>query len=193
MYYDLEYKKRFLAIYALINNKKYEGYDYLFKKIYNIITLENTRKIKIKSFSTDFESALLNAVKNNLRNIRGVGCYFHYCKLIVSHIKKYKLKKIKDFNYNIFLYEITNIPFIKDNQFNYLESVSKKYITINKNYTSFFDYYKKQWVSYIKNGFLNYNNIKKEYRCNSYLENYNRRIKQKISEFLYGNSKYSIS
>ena len=34
MYYDLEYKKRFPAIYALINNKKYEGYDYLFKKIY---------------------------------------------------------------------------------------------------------------------------------------------------------------
>ena len=34
MYYYLEYKKRFPAIYALINNKKYEGYDYLFKKIY---------------------------------------------------------------------------------------------------------------------------------------------------------------
>ena len=51
MFYDLEYKKRFPAIYALINNKKYEGYDYLFKKIKNIITLENTRQIKIKSFS----------------------------------------------------------------------------------------------------------------------------------------------
>lgn len=147
MFYDLEYKKRFPAIYALINNKKYEGYDYLFKKIKNIITLENTRQIKIKSFSTDFESALLNEVKNNFSNIRGVGCYFHYCKLIVSHIKKYKLKKIKDFNYNIFLYEITNIPFIKDNLLKYLESIPKKY----------------------------------------------RRIKQKISEFLYDNSKYSIS
>ena len=40
---------------------------------------------------------------------------------------------------------------------------------------------------------LDYTKIKKEYRSNSYIENYNKRIKLKLSEYLFGKSKTKIS
>ena len=55
------------------------------------------------------------------------------------------------------------------------------------------DYYKFEWEKYVFNGFLNYEFLKKEQRSNSYLENYNRRIKQKLSNFLIGKNKCRIS
>ena len=40
---------------------------------------------------------------------------------------------------------------------------------------------------------LNYVYLSKEQRCNSYIENYNRIIKEKLSNFLYGKNKCRIS
>ena len=40
---------------------------------------------------------------------------------------------------------------------------------------------------------VDYTKIKKEYRSNSYIENYNKRIKLKLSEYLFGKSKTKIS
>ena len=40
---------------------------------------------------------------------------------------------------------------------------------------------------------LNYNNISKNIRSNSYIENYNRRIKLKLSKFLYGKNKCLVT
>ena len=40
---------------------------------------------------------------------------------------------------------------------------------------------------------LDYTKIDKEYRLNSYIENYNKRIKLKLSEYLYGKSITKIS
>ena len=40
---------------------------------------------------------------------------------------------------------------------------------------------------------LDYMKIKKEYLFNSYIENYNKRIKLKLSEYLFGKSKTKIS
>ena len=44
-----------------------------------------------------------------------------------------------------------------------------------------------------KNGMLDYSQISKSQRNNSYIENYNRRIKLKLSNFLYGKNKCKIS
>ena len=69
-----------------------------------------------------------------------------------------------------------------------------KYIeSFNEYFSVYFDYFKTEWEPYIRNGFLNYMWLKKEQRSNSYLENYNRRIKQKLSSFLYGKNKSRIS
>ena len=76
-------------------------------------------------------------------------------------------------------HNITSIPFVKENQLNAFEKNTQILLKNKK----FFD---------IINGFLNYSGIKKYYKCNSYLENYNRQIEKKLSEFLYGNSKIRI-
>ena len=54
-------------------------------------------------------------------------------------------------------------------------------------------YYKKQWFKYFENGMLDYSKITKGQRSNNYIENYNRRIKLKLSKYLYGKSKCKIS
>ena len=42
--------KRYPGLFALINNKKKKGYDLLFNSIKNIITLENSKDLFIKSY-----------------------------------------------------------------------------------------------------------------------------------------------
>ena len=48
------------------------------------------------------------------------------------------------------------------------------------------DYFEKQWITYFTKGILNYAFLKKDERSNSYIENYNRVIKLKLSNYLYG-------
>ena len=62
LYYDENVKKRFPGLYALINNKKEEGYYFLFKKIYDILTLEGTKELRLRTYTTDFELGLINAL-----------------------------------------------------------------------------------------------------------------------------------
>ena len=48
-------------------------------------------------------------------------------------------------------------------------------------------------MKYFNNGMLNYSKLKKIERSNSYIENYNRRIKLKLSKFLYGKNRCKIT
>ena len=48
-------------------------------------------------------------------------------------------------------------------------------------------------ITFFYEGMLIYSDIKKCYRSNSYIENYNRCIKMKLSKYLYGKSKSKIS
>ena len=65
-----------------INNKKFEGYKYLFEKINFLITIENTIKSNFQSYTIDFERALINATNIIFENKRQVGCFYHYCRNI---------------------------------------------------------------------------------------------------------------
>ena len=49
LYRDETSGKRYPGLYALINNKKFEGYKLLFEKIKYILTIENTIDIGFKS------------------------------------------------------------------------------------------------------------------------------------------------
>ena len=118
------------------------------------------------------------------------------------YINKQKLKLFKEDNLNEtkkILEDFYKIPFIIQNDpEKYLNDIYRKYSdkkfeSLNENFSVYIDYFKNEWESYIRNGFLNYMWLKKEQRSNSYLENYNRRIKQKLSSFLYGKNKCRIS
>ena len=72
--------KRFPGHFALINNKKYEGYNLLFNIIKYILTIENSTDLKLESYTLDFEIALQNTMSNLFPNQRCIGCYYHYCR-----------------------------------------------------------------------------------------------------------------
>ena len=49
----------------------------------------------------------------------------------------------------------------------------------------FENYYKSQWIKYLDNNILNYNKLEKYKRSNSYIETYNRHIKNSLRPFIY--------
>ena len=59
MYRDDYTGIRYPGLFGLINNKKKEGYLNLFKKIKDIITLENTKELSLLTYSVDYEIGLL--------------------------------------------------------------------------------------------------------------------------------------
>ena len=78
LYRDESSGIRYPGLYALINNKKEAGYIYLFEKIKHILTLENTSKLELLSYTIDFEKALINATEKIFPDIRQIGCFYHY-------------------------------------------------------------------------------------------------------------------
>ena len=78
MHLYLNFSKRYPALFCLINNKNKEGYKEVFKDIKNIITIENSVKINLKSITMDFERGLIEAFKENFPDVIVTGCYYHY-------------------------------------------------------------------------------------------------------------------
>ena len=54
LYYDSDLNKRFPGLFALINNKKENGYLELFRKIYDIISINKTKEISYKKLYNRF-------------------------------------------------------------------------------------------------------------------------------------------
>ena len=91
------------------------------------------------------------------------------------------------------LKELYKLPFIYNNNTNLISDILEKYKKIDKTYENFNNYFQKQWFQYFENQILNYSNLKKDERSNSYIENYNRIIKIKLSKYLYGKNHCRIS
>ena len=101
---------------------------------------------------------------------------------------KEKINKNLD---NQILNDIFTLPFsINKTDYTNIDSFCNNY---EDHYLEFIAYFRVQWVPFFVNGILNYSYLKKEYQSNSYIENYNRRIKLKLSKYLYGKSKVKIS
>lgn len=91
LYHDREKNKRFPGLFALTNKKHEEGYYYLFNRIKNILTIEGTVNLSLKSYTIDFESWLINSLSKIFPNIKKVGCYFHNTRAIRSKANKLKI------------------------------------------------------------------------------------------------------
>lgn len=122
-----------------------------------------------------------------------VCCYYHYIRNLKNYAKKLNLLDNNNFQ-NIFK-NLLKPPYIIQKNPNYIEETFELY---NKNidenlldeYKNYFDL---NWKPFYENGYLNYSYISKEERCYSYIENYNRGIKLKLSEYLYGRNKCRIA
>ena len=76
------------GLFALINNKKENGYLYLFQRIKDILTIENTTDLKINSYTVDFEKGLINALNIIFPEIKCIGCYFNYKRALRKKSKE---------------------------------------------------------------------------------------------------------
>ena len=184
LYYDIDIQKRSPGCYILINNKTENGYKLSFKSFKNIITLEDTIQLSLISYSTDFEKALYNAIEDTFPNIRRLGCFFHYSYNIRKKLKEYNIiKKENAKDGETFLKDLLSIPFKIQNNEYIIDEIFKKYIN-NPDVKNFKTYFYKQWENLIKSGILNYAYASVEQRSNSFIENYNRRIKSELCKYI---------
>ena len=189
MYYDIISLKKIPGAYILINNKYQSGYTKTLLEFKRILTIENTYKIDLKSITIDFEISLWNSLNIVFPTIKLIGCYFHFIKQVRLNLGKKGLL-INEFAHEEFLKEIAKFPFIYFNNPNCFDEIFNQYkkLYINnediiKLIKNFEKYFKDTWIIFFKNNMLNYNTLKKFQRCNSYIENYNKKIKEKLGKY----------
>ena len=83
------------------------------------------------------------------------------------------------------------LPFIYNNN---KDDIKKKKFekTLNKSLKEFEKYFKDAWTKYFENNMLNYHNLDKFRRSNSYIENYNKHIKNILRPFIYSKKNNTI-
>ena len=111
-------------MFVLTNNKHEEGYYYLFNRIKNILTIEDTFNPSLKSYTIDFEMGLINSLSKIFPNIKKVGCYLLYTRTLRSKANKLKLlNSEKKENTNSLLKHLYKAPFIFPRDKNYINSI----------------------------------------------------------------------
>ena len=103
------------------------------------------------------------------------------------------LKKEFKNDTNELLKNLSLLPYNYHNDNTIIEKIFHHYIKINKEYEKYYNYFSSFWLKYFNNNILNYNIIDKKYRANSYIENYNRQLKKKLSQLIYGKDKSYLS
>jgi len=133
------------SLFALINNKKERGYYSLFKKIYEIISIEETSTIKLKAYTVDFEIGLINALKQVFKNAKPIRCFFHYTRAIRKKCQELGLlsESEKDGLKNL-LKEFYLAPFSYYKVKNKINSICERYSEKNEKISKLIDYFKNQ-------------------------------------------------
>ena len=98
---------------------------------------------------------------------------------------------MNEFDSNNFLKEIAKIPFHYNENKIIFDNIIQSYLELydkNKEIQNliwnFKKYFNDTWDAFLKNKMLNYNGLKKFQRSNSYIENYNKRIKFKLGKLI---------
>ena len=145
----------------------------------------------MKRYTTNFEIGLINALKIIFPKAVVIGCFYHYTRALAEKLKNMNLvsKKNKLVSRNL-LKDLYKLPYIYAFNKKCIENLFSKYPI---QCIEFRHYFEKYWKKFFLEGMLDYTKIKKECLSNSYIENYNKRIKLKLSEYLFGKSKTKIS
>ena len=160
---------------------------YLYKSFQKIQENNIYRKFKgvcLQTYTTDFETALVNSLKKIFPNAKRVGCYYHDVKNIRQYAKKHYLIKYRENKNEIssckistFIRELCLFPYKYHKNPNIIEETFNTYDNGTDLFLNFKNYFNKYWKTYFINGELDYAYLTKNQRSNSYIENYNGRIK----------------
>ena len=186
MFYDPLILKMLPGIFISINNKSLNGYTECFKYIKNYINNyinSDLKKIKWKTFTTDFEISLFTAFKNEfsyIKDLKHLGCFFHYLKNIRKYLMKHGFTTNENQeNYNYIINKCYEIPFINNIE-KKIDKEIEKICKINNIYNNFLNYFKNFWSPYFKDKILNLREIDIKFRTTNSLENFNRIIKNEF-------------
>ena len=156
MYYDNIIEKMIPGVFIIINNKTEEGYldCFLYLKycIDKIVIINKKELVHFTTFTTDFEIALINAfnkVFNKEKNIRHIGCYFHYIQNIRKYMQKngYTTKKNIEI-YNSVMSLCKFLPFKNMKNENLIKYIEKSLNKYKNELESFISYFKEIWIKY---------------------------------------------
>lgn len=158
------------AVYVLMNSMDQKHYEHVF------CFLKNAYKVDIDKVKTDFELAVINAVKVQWPNSKHECCYFHYCQAIHKNFgKKVDAKSDKHWLIEKLFLKLPMLPLemIEEG----LEVIIKhqKKLKVFKDFVVFNEYFKDTWMQRFKpelwcvEGLLS--------RTNNYSETYNNSIK----------------
>ena len=157
-------------------------YNIIFDSFVNIITQNNLIPLNVKFIITDSEIALNKSIKNKFNDVKRIGCYYHYKKNLLKNIKEFGLYNSKFKVYSdIVIKKLGLLPLLYNGNmsyfYNYLDNLKKEY-PYYINYIN--NYYIKYYSEYFKNNEYNYNILPEDCKSNSFLENYNKFIKNKL-------------
>lgn len=180
LYKDFITKEKIPGFFAILNNKYEITYKAILNSIKNILTQNKLINLNVKTITRDSERALYNSVLEIfLPETKILICYFHYKQDIYAYCRQ--LGFIKDIYKEsteelIKLLGIIPLRYKGDMKiFNELvQNILKKFPNYNNIINNYFVKNKKE---YFENGSLNYCNFPKDSTSNSFIENFNKRIK----------------
>ena len=179
MYKDIIIYENIVGIYVLMNRKNNLIYEKLFESIYTIVTDNNKINCNVSYIITDNELALMNNIKKIFPKVRHFSCYYHYKKDLLLNIKKYGLYKKKDKSISdIIIGKLGNLPVSYKGNLKYIYQICEEIIKVYPNYTNYINNYFIQYkLNYFKNGDYDYSKIPEDCKSISFVENYNRYMK----------------
>ena len=185
MYKDIITSLKIPAFYILLNSKKEELYDIVFESIINNILKEDYNNLNFETIVTDQELALINSIKKFFPNTKRISCLFHYKQDILRNLKKYGLYKQ---NYkaesDIIVDRFGLIPLLYKGDMKIFNQECDNLCKTYPRYHNFINnYFIKNKKEYFEDNSLDYSNIPKDCRTNSFLENYNGFIKSKLGKY----------
>ena len=164
-----------------MNNKIYENYVSVFESIKTIISQNNSVSYNVETITTDSEEALIMSINECFPETQRIGCYYHYINDINRNAKLHNI--FSDSNYHNFFKEISKIPLIYKGD---MKSFDKLTDELKRKYPKFENYINNYFIKNKRRYFVSkdfdYYHIPEDSRSNSYLESYNKYIKNNLGE-----------
>ena len=185
MYKDIITNLKIPGLYILLNSKREILYDLVFESIVKNIFDNNFGSLNLETIVTDQEEALVNSIKKFFPKCKRISCLFHYKQDILRNLKSYGLyKKSSKLDSDIILETLGKIPFIYKGDIKKVSLECDNLIKEFPNYDNFINnYFIRNKKKYFEDGSLDYSNVPKDCRSNSFLENYNGFIKNKLGKY----------
>lgn len=172
MIYDAGTEIYIPCAYCLMTGKS----EYLYRTIFHelIVLLEYSWMPQI--ITTDFEYALIGAIKHQFPNSHLHGCYFHMKQSLRRKLQKYR---VNEMNMRSILVNIELLTFVRLDEITIGINFIKTKLVEDDNLDNFWRYFERTWMRRFLPELWNLSNksqLNIRGRTNNALERYNRRI-----------------